>query len=179
MSQGSAQSRDTERKADLRALQSALELYKQKNGRYPAGCNAVGTWSGETGTSYACTLGNQYIVGLAPTFIPALPTDPRLNGSTSGYVYTTNSGGTVYKLMAKNTAEAESLTYTSEFKSCDVTSSNTGICDSTYPANTTPNHCQAGATEFQKTFAVWSGYATGSTPTLVERNTEDIICDVP
>lgn len=109
-----AQARDAERQADLLALQSAVELYKLKYGRYPAGCNDTasswaGNWSGQAGSGYQCSSGNQYIVGLAPEFIPVLPTDPKRNTAVanSGYIYTTNPEGTVYKIMALNTVETE------------------------------------------------------------------------
>lgn len=124
ISAGSAQSRDVERKADLRTVAAALELYKNKNGRYPAGCRGatlvhnITVWSGQSGTNYACPSGNQYIVGLAPEFIPSLPTDPRLNGTDSGYVYTVNNSGSVYKMMALNTVETESVVKGDTFYRC-------------------------------------------------------------
>lgn len=136
MNSGSAQARDAERKAYLRALQSALELYRDEYGRYPEGCNVdasdAGTesaWiggvdyvSGEPGTNYECDSGNtaEYIrndlsatVGevenFAPQFISRLPRDPRLNGTNSGYVYITNPAGTAYKVIALNTVETETV----------------------------------------------------------------------
>jgi prepilin-type N-terminal cleavage/methylation domain-containing protein len=118
-SQGSAQSRDAKRKSDLRNLQTAIELYKTENGRYPAGCNGVNIWSGHSG-SHACAAGSQYIVDLAPKYIKTLPRDPKLNGVESGYMYLTNANGTVYKLVAWKTVESETLNYDSEFKACDV-----------------------------------------------------------
>lgn len=155
--------RDGDRQADLRTLQSAVELYKQKHGKYPAGCNVPNTWSGEAGTAYACGSGNQYILGNAdttdwdgdgniteiftfsPEFIPALPRDKRLNGANSGYVYTTNVSRTVYKIMAKRTVESEVVTNAHPFKSCDA--------------------------DFANTYAVWGGYAPAGDPL-----NEDIDC---
>lgn len=178
-SKSSGVSRDAQRQADLRILQTAIELYKNENGRYPAGCNGVGGWSGQAGTSYACASGSQYIVGLAPKYIGSLPLDPKLNGATSGYVYTVNTEGTVYKLMAKNTVESQIVDYAHELKSCDATNSSTGMCDATYPANSKPNWCQENSVQFRTSFAVWGGYANMASDILVERRTEDIICDVP
>ncbi len=194
-SAGSAQARDAERLSDIRNVQSALELYKNKYGRYPAGCRPVGGWSGQTGTAYACPSGNQYITGfapgvpgLAPEFIPTLPVDSKLNGSNSGYVYTTNAAGTVYKFMARMTVESEIVTLEHEFKSCDVnaTAANDVMCDITLPSNNRPPHCQIFSPIFQRTYAVWGGFAV---PTIapgsatynsqVEQFTEDVICDVP
>lgn len=174
-------SRDGDRQADLRTLQSAIELYKQKNGRYPAGCRGAGVWSGQVGTSYACPSGSQYIVGLAPEFIPVLPVDGRLNGVNSGYVYTTNANGTVYKIMAKRTVESQAVNYSHPFKSCDTdnTASSNPVCNATAPTNNKPNHCFETAADFQITFAVWGGFANGGDAIAVEQLTEDIICDIP
>lgn len=121
-SQSSATARDAQRKADLRLVQNALETYRLKEGRYPPGCNGGSGdgWSGEQGTTYACSSGDQYIVGLAPAYIPVLPKDPKRNGANSGYVYRTNAEGTVYKFVSRNSVETETVTYTSDFAACDV-----------------------------------------------------------
>lgn len=203
-------SRDVQRKADLKELQAAVELYKNENGRYPEGCNGPSVWSGQIGTSYVCSdSSSQYIIGLAPKYIRKLPTDPKLNGNQSGYIYTTNADGSVYKIMAKNTVESEVVDYNNPFKSCDVSGlaytscSNTvvppfnaaeealdhcdaGICDRTHPSLNKPNHCFESNLLFKTSYAVWGGTAT---PTvlpdnsayyrLIERYTEDIICDIP
>ncbi len=181
LSTASAKSRDTERQADLREVQSALELYKLRYGRYPEGCNGPGRWSGQAGTNYACPSGNEYIVGLAPDFLPLLPLDSNRNGADSGYVYTTDADGKVYKFMARNTVETDTVDYTHEFKSCDVTTTGGGICVATHPNNGTPAHCLASSAVFQSSYAVWEGYATPSNPTpaRVEQYTEDVICDIP
>ncbi|MCA9365263.1 type II secretion system protein [Candidatus Kaiserbacteria bacterium] len=123
-----AESRDLERQSDLRALQIAIELYKKKHGRYPEGCRGANNWSGDPASSYACSGDQPYILGLAPEFIPVLPYDPKLNGANSGYVYVTNADGSVYKLMAMRTVEAEKVHYCHEMASCDIkpTSYSTG-----------------------------------------------------
>jgi len=132
-------SRDAQRQADLRLVESALEQYKNRYGRYPEGCNGwttlntsanpvSGVWSGQVGSGspIECTDPNQpYILGapgrLFAEFLQPLPTDPRLNGGGTGYMYTTNEAGSVYKFMAKNTVEADDLSYEHPFKSCDRT----------------------------------------------------------
>lgn len=102
--------RDAERQANIRLVESALELYRQKYDRYPEACNGPLNWSGQPGADYACSGDDlEYIVGLWPEFIQALPLDQRLNGSDSGYVYMVNSDGSVYKFMALNTVENEVL----------------------------------------------------------------------
>ena len=198
LSTAAGKSRDGDRQADLRTLQVAVELYKQRNGRYPDGCNGPNVWSGQVGTSYACNRNNgiyaqyvgsgQFIIGhatefnFAPQFIPAIPSDKRLNGANSGYVYTTNDTGTVYKIMAKSTVESEEVDYTHPFKSCDVTSSEAGICDITQATGGRPTHCVNSDPNFPITYAVWGGFANGLDGTganSIEHNTEKIICDIP
>lgn len=186
LSAGSAQSRDAERQAELRNLQSAIELYRNDNGRYPEGCNGAGSWSGQVGTAYACATGGAYIVGLAPEYITTLPQDPRLNGSQSGYVYTTNADGSVYKLMAKNTVESETVTYDHPFKSCDsdnTANNNPPYCNATHPSNNRPAWCTQGNTQFNTSYGVWGGFAnvppnSFNADQQVVRRTEDIICDI-
>jgi prepilin-type N-terminal cleavage/methylation domain-containing protein len=178
--EASKKSRDGNRQADLKMMQAGIELYKQKNGRYPEGCNGPGVWSGQLGTTYACSGGSaQYILGLAPQFIRFLPQEKRLNGTDSGYVYTTNTDGTVYKIEARKTVESEIVNYTNPLKSCDATNSSTGYCDATYPTGNKPNHCFETDTIFQKTYGLWGGYAVSSNSILVERLTEDITCEIP
>lgn len=130
--ESSAQSRDAKRKADLRLVQNAVELYKQEHGRYPEGCNGASgeEWSGEQGTNYACASSDsQYIVGLAPEYIPVLPKDPKKGSGDYGYVYRTNVDGTVYKFVARKSVESETfIDYTGNngFMACDVVLDSTG-----------------------------------------------------
>lgn len=181
-----AQARDAERQADLRALQSAVELYKLKYGRYPAGCRDTtsswtGNWSGQAGSGYQCASGNQYIVGLAPEFIPVLPTDPKLNPAfaNSGYVYTTNPEGTVYKIMALNTVETEVVQIGigigidphpmsrcgdmgSSFAECAAVPANPTGIQAYNTVGSTPFHCQASnQSEWGNDYAVYGGFAPG------------------
>lgn len=120
------QARDAQRKTDLRTVEAALALYKNKYGRYPEACNGPTTggspeFSGQVGSTHACNPSStQYIVGLAPEFIPALPVDMKLNGTNSGYVYAVNSEGSVYKFMALNTVETEEVELGDEFSRCDT-----------------------------------------------------------
>ncbi len=181
-------SRDAERKADLKALQAAVELYKLKYGRYPEGCNDNGSWdgvwSGELGTTYACTNGSaEYIKNdlsatteeenFSPQFIPRLPADPKLNGSGSGYVYATNPDGTSYKIMAFNTVESETVQTTNEFVRCGDVSVASSMCLSwlrtpngstvwgTGSANY-PAQCKYNTnTDYQNDYVIYGGYAPG------------------
>jgi len=158
--------RDAKRKADLRNIQTAIEAYKQKNGHYPAGCRGANIWSGAPTTASKCPSGSEYIVGLAPEFISRLPFDPNPNNK-AGYIYVSNrnstdkTGGTVYKLMAMGTVESETVTSESEFKSCDTS----GICPTSGSGVCSPSNSR-----YQKSYAVWGGYAD------VETETAKVIC---
>lgn len=209
---GSKRARDVDRQADLRTLQSAIELYKQRYGRYPAQCTranpgAAGSWSGQPGTNFACVTGEQYIMGhidttdydrdgntterftFAPEFIPSLPMDTRLPDANSGYVYSVNGNGSVYKLAARRTVESERVTYNHPLKSCDAnnTSQTTNqaqfyatapLCNALMTTGNKPNHCQENDATFQTSYAVWGGNAPGSGISVGSSadNTEDIVC---
>lgn len=95
-----AKSRDARRIADLKQIQLALELYYDTFGQYPLGSQGSGTWSSHT-TGYGNN--DNYIVGLAPTYIPILPRDPRYDQDGQGYLY--NSNGTDYILITHGTME--------------------------------------------------------------------------
>jgi prepilin-type N-terminal cleavage/methylation domain-containing protein len=188
-SASSMQARDAERQADIRMLQQAIEAYKNREGRYPEQCavggqpSGAGFWSGQLGTSYECDDGTgQYIVGLAPGYIPVLPADKKLNGGTSGYVYRTNVAGTVYKVMAMNTVEADDMlqdaafAYVHPLRSCDITTRTNvsteiptrldswSLCHvfSTGPATISApiSQCQSSNSRFQTSYAAWGGFAT-------------------
>jgi general secretion pathway protein G len=104
------QSRDAKRQADLRSLQSAVELYNNKFGEYPADGS-----------------GNQYITNLAPEFISVLPKEP----GSAGYVYETNGDKSVYKISALNTVESEVVDNNHAFSNCP-----TNLCSCSADANT-------------------------------------------
>jgi prepilin-type N-terminal cleavage/methylation domain-containing protein len=189
----SASSRDAKRQADLRQLQSALETYKNRVGRYPAQCAATGPgadgWSGQLGTDFECDGSTgQYIVGLAPEYIPVLPIDPSPVSGQEGYVYRTNADGSVYKLMAMNTVEADERLQQANgtdleglnhpLRSCDVSgriNAGTGlveaylaaysICHSIYNGVTYPTQpqCRENNARFQSSYGVWGGFASNDT----------------
>jgi type II secretion system protein G len=74
--------RDARRLADLKQLQTALELYYSDNNAYPAS-------TAQANTATALT-------ALAPGYIASLPDDPL--GGSYHYVYKTTTGGTFYCL---------------------------------------------------------------------------------
>lgn len=99
-----SKARDARRKADMKQIQLALELYYDSNGSYPVG----GWFSSEPGDN-ASNNGGNWIPGLAPTYIPSLPRDPRGGASSiqptcsswkSAYLYLSADGGKNYKLLA-------------------------------------------------------------------------------
>lgn len=186
----SAKSRDVERQSDVRTMQVAIELYKNKYGRYPEGCNAADRWSGHSPAN-SCASGNRYIVGLAPEFIPRLPQDPKLNGDNSGYAYLTNSDGSVYKFIVFRTVETEVVDYTHEFKICDTddTANLEPICAQVRSyGNSRPAHCNQTDPVFRSSYAVWGGFASaniyariGSTVynRQIDEGTENVVCMIP
>lgn len=116
--------RDNVRKSDLKSVQLALEVYKAQNGKYPdPGCSVPpygsgGGWAGpgpiSAGWGTSCTI---YISGLAPDYIPALPTDPNQeNDDNKGYLYTANADRSAYKLLVHFTVESDLVnSYADEF----------------------------------------------------------------
>lgn len=189
--------RDVQRQSDLRDLQTAIELYKNKYGRYPAGCStSVNNWSGQLGTSFQCPDGTgQYIVDLAPEFIPVLPIDPRAVSGQQGYAYVTNTDGTVFKLIAMNVVEGETVDYSHPMKRCDFAGGSGGDPTKVGLCTNIGGACLSGNESFQKSYAVWGGFATmlgaganvsyeelrGATYTVAAKrnflkSTTDIIC---
>ena len=94
------QSRNVQRKNDLKQIQAALQNYYADNGSYPV----VAGWSGEP-SGYG-GLPTSYIPGLVPNYIKKLPNDPLAgqsyppcnNGASTGYLYYSN--GTDYKVLS-------------------------------------------------------------------------------
>ncbi len=200
--QSSQKSRDAERQADLRTLQSAIELYKNKYGRYPERCaGGNGGWSGQSGTNYACTTPSQpYILGatgrLFSDFMAKLPIDPKLNGNDSGYIYRTNDDGTVFKLKAQRTVESEVVDYTHELKACDIrvpsnasgnliSASNEreviGWCGRA-PGSQVAPECKSTDEAFNKSYGVWGGFepiegSDNGINNIHVKDTTDVICE--
>ncbi len=161
ISSAGPKARDAERQADLRNLQNAIASYKQTHNRYPTmGCTpGADLISGENDCA-------TYITGLAPQFITVLPRDPK-RGSAVGYAYVTNTDGTSYKIMAVGTVESETVTASHNFKRCD--NSTVSICSAT-------GVCAVASIEYQKTYALWGGFADGVDDAAVKTATAQVIC---
>jgi len=109
LSQARAKARDTRRKAELRSMQTALELYFNDNNGYPV---APGWLSSEPGDGPPAP--GDYIPGLVPAYMARLPRDP-LGGPSHinppcgppwkrAYVYY-SPDGLNYSLLAHCSAE--------------------------------------------------------------------------
>lgn len=97
--------RDSKRLSDLTSVRTALEIYANDNGgRYPVTGGSNPWWGICTAFGSRDTSGpNGWVPNLAPTYIPALPTDPKPIGSTGCYIY--QSDGQDYILLAFQTVE--------------------------------------------------------------------------
>lgn len=133
------QSRDKTRMAALKEMQLGIELYKAQTGSYPlAGCvGSVTDFSGPGPRSLAgyveCPV---YVVGLVPSYVPSLATDPKFETVTDkGFYY--RSDGLSYKLMTLDSAETLLITsYNSDFARCPKIQSPGSPCSGAVPANT-------------------------------------------
>ena len=199
--EGGAKSRDAERQADLRNLQSALELYKNRHGSYPEGCQGADAWSWQTGVGNDCPAGDQYIEDLAPEFIRALPVDPKPDGNNTGYAYRVNADGSVYKLVVFRTVEELSAIDSTSatrlhsqygaFRLCpDVNGPNTsefllcsgrtgGMPGAYVNYRTNSSQCRFTDNDMQTSYSIWGGYSKDSDDRQARRLTEEVICVKP
>lgn len=83
---------DTKRKADIRQIQAALELYRADNGLYPV---AGGDYQSDS-NSTSCS-GNGGIVKGAIIYLAKIPCDP---SGLDEYFYSTQNGDADYTLVA-------------------------------------------------------------------------------
>jgi len=93
--------RTAERLSDMRELQKALALYSlDHNGSYPV----QSSWKGYC-PGYGAT--KDYIPGLAPTYIAALPLDPSGGLSANNCCYMYMSDGADYKILDHECTEVD------------------------------------------------------------------------
>jgi type II secretion system protein G len=76
-------SRVAKRVADMKQVQAALEFYYAANHSYPS---TSGNWYGSC-SSFGSVTPNNSIPGLAPQYIPVVPTDPQTADPNSCYLY--------------------------------------------------------------------------------------------
>ncbi len=82
MNSARERARDANRKSDLRNIQTALRLYYNDIGRYPAGTSTITGCGGASPT--ACTYGTAWVRN-GVTYMNIIPDDPL---GTPDYVYT-------------------------------------------------------------------------------------------
>lgn len=102
--------RDAQRKADIRQIQSALELYRSDQGNYPAAVNnAVG----------AC---NSALTGGSSTYMQKIPCDPNSTYNSGDYYYT--SSGTAYQICSclENTGDNQGVADRTDGNTCGTAS---------------------------------------------------------
>ena len=97
--------RDGKRKSDLKAVQQALELYFQQNGKYPAYVS-TGADAGKivcnVGLEGTLTWGTSAFTCNSITYLNLLPKDPTNQTLSAGYYYTsTGTPPNSYVLSAK------------------------------------------------------------------------------
>ena len=97
--------RNAKRIADVKEIRTALEMYYNDNGAYPVSTGGV-QWDG----LYTCwgTSSTNWIAGLVPTYMSALPRDPR-NHTTCSEQYIYRSDGVGYKILAHSPEDCASI----------------------------------------------------------------------
>jgi prepilin-type N-terminal cleavage/methylation domain-containing protein len=116
------QSRDKVRKVELKELQLAVEVYKAQYGMYPAqGCGNPGTqWAGRGPHPSWGVSCDEYILGLVPSFIAELPSDPNREFEEGrGFIYMTNATRSAYKILVHDSVESIFVrSFSDEFARC-------------------------------------------------------------
>ena len=92
--------RFSQAQTDLESIQKALGLYKAENDRYPSTINQSGCTNNWCGWDQAT--GDNFIIGLSPTYIPRIPQMPSSQAANNTYLYQSN--GTDYQLIRYNGA---------------------------------------------------------------------------
>lgn len=97
--------RDKVRQTTLADLQLAVETYRTQTGFYPAqGCGAAGTWATNDSSlaGLSATVCTDFIRGVVPAYVGALPNTARPEGRSFAY----RSDGNAYKLIVYQAVEA-------------------------------------------------------------------------
>lgn len=117
-------SRDSKRNSDLEQLRSALEMFRADKGFYPE----VNTSSFDSASSLDTGDAN---TGLVPTYLPAIPSDPKTPTQDYYYYPTNASGGNYYGYCICGLRESQ----TGETSTC---------VGATLPGGTLPANCNYG-----------------------------------
>lgn len=145
--------RISKRAQDLKAIQTALELYKTSTGYYP---------DVATAGTFQCIDGMTSPNALAPNYMPIVPKDPIQSGTTNCYLYTSNNdtvaapnpGATEYKIKTNAIPNTE-MTY-AEFNQ------QPSLIDPAHDQNTT-NGCTVDALTGNVAGQSWAYYTTSAT----------------
>lgn len=98
-----SKARDARRRADLKQILNALELYQNDNRAYPS---TGGQWWGNCATygSHGTSGASGWVPNIATTYMPVLPLDPNSREPFNCYLY--RSDGVDFKLLAYGTTES-------------------------------------------------------------------------
>ena len=99
--------RTAKRVADLRQIQTALELYYEDNNGYP---NPGWGWRSEC-AAWGGLAADQVIPGLVPTYLARFPSDPSMKISDNEACYLYLSNGVDYTILDHNIAGAEGASF--------------------------------------------------------------------
>lgn len=144
--------RISKRVQDLKAIQTALELYYSVNKAYPV----TSTWRSECAANGSLSPDKViYDVlsssGLTPKYLVAMPADPSMNitASTSCYLYQSN--GVDYKILDYNISEMSQADFKSQMNLIDPCRDG-GSCDGAYN----------GSCDESGTITSWAIYTDGA-----------------
>ncbi len=103
-----SRTRDSERKSDLRSIQTALRLYYNDKGVYPASDSSYNILGCGSAGITACTWGGEWTVGTT-TYMKVLPSDPLPD---QAYSYQLGSDTDSYTLFAclENSSDTAGVT---------------------------------------------------------------------
>jgi type II secretion system protein G len=98
LSKARSKSRDAQRVASMKAVQTALEMYFSDYSRYPTTSDA---WRSECAAWGSHTPAN-VIPGLSPTYIGKVPSDPFMKKTTNQNCFIYRSNGVNYAFLDHN-----------------------------------------------------------------------------
>lgn len=104
-------SRDAVRKSDLRNIQTALRVYYNDYGRYPAGTSTITACGGGL-TPVACTYGSGW-ARYTTTYMNILPKDPLSSTQNYVYIYNNDDDYTIYACLENKSDDKGVLDETS------------------------------------------------------------------
>lgn len=146
-------SRDAKRKVDLASVQTALVMYADKNGRYPA----TTTWQNSNEAQPWINDTSAMPITLVPDFISVLPLDPRNDSNWyRQYWYRSDSNGSNYKLMARGMESDEGRDWAVNDGGLVSSSTNRNWCN-----NSNPNASGCGVTYCRCDYELFTPGAQG------------------